>query len=1374
MKFGVLTCEAVLFEGNIPLYYFREAPLFCVRSLEIWNKVRNFAAGKKHIIAMTIDSILRHVSRLTLLCTALCATAAMAQGDNYLFRHIGVNDGLSQTTVYALLQDRTGFIWMGTKAGLNRYDGTAIRTYSHHAGQSGLTSDFVNALYEDPEGRIWVGTDEGVSLYSPLTDTFEPFLLKTSEGRCVTNNVTVIEGDGHHIYIASNEQGLFCYDADHGTLANYPLTGHPNVAGLTIDSSGRLWLGFFGGGLYYSTDHLRSLHPLRDSQGREPFMGDIVSAIVEHQPDRFIVGTDRHGLTMVDMTQPSVTPIVSTEGGKPVFVRDVAMNGQQVWAATEQGLYVYDLSTRHVAHYAHEPSNPFSLADNSLYALCRDRDGGMWIGSYFAGAAYLPRQLSAFERFMPQSGQATTLHGRHVREMVQDQHGQVWIGTEDGGLNIFNPTTRTFDFLDASADFPNVHGLCIDGDRLWVGTFSYGLKVVDITTRRVVASYAVGDGHGLRDNTIFSIHRSPQGELWLGTIRGLCRYDRTTDTFVYDPQLPAVLIDDILTDTQGRLWVATQTNGIFRQTSDGQWHNYSHHRQNDMASDRTIDLAIDAEGGIWAASEGGGVYRYDATQDRMQPVSLPLQPAISTVFQIVEDHSQTLWMSTYNSIISYHIPTGETRRHEPADGISDNIFNYSSSLLDQDGRIYLGTLDGFIRFSPSVWSAPTAGQPLIVASQLSIGGQPVSTTTPGSPLTQNIVSTRRLRLSHRQNSFALQLSALCYDRPQEGLMEYRLDNYDHQWQPMRADNVVAYSNLPAGHYRLRVRMKEAADDADGGYALDIRVSPHPLLSWWAQAVYGLLAVVAVYLLVRFFTLRQRYKRQHILDQFEHEKEQELYESKISFFTNVAHEIRTPLTLIKGPLEHIIASGRISDAAVSDDLNVMQQNTNRLHTLINQLLDFRKTEVNGLRLNFERCDTAQIVGSIVDRFRPTLRQRNIDVHISLPQEPLYAHVDREGFTKIVSNLVNNATKYGQSHVSITLTTEGDHLLLTVANDGNVIPQSMREQIFTPFFRVPADDHASTTTGTGIGLAMARAITELHGGTIRMDDSLEENVFCLRIPLSQKDSVVLDTIVTAATPQTAAASNPDAPTVLIVDDNPQMLAYEQQRLQADYNVISAANGEEALTRLRQSDVDVIVSDVMMHPVSGMELCRRVKHDVEMSHIPLILLTALTTEQAKMEGMESGADAYIEKPFSMDHLLTTIASLLHERQSVKRAYSESPFTPSDSVSISEADHDFLRRLEQIVERELTNSQLNVDMLASGMNMSRSSLNRKIRGTLNVSPNDFIRIERLKRAAQLLKAGRTHVADVCYQVGFSTPSYFTKCFYRQFGLLPKDFISS
>ncbi len=1336
---------------------------------------RIFAVELSTIAAKIRLMFIRLTSRLvvTLLCVWTVSQMVTAAPENYRFRHIGVKDGLSQTTVFTLLQDQTGFIWMGTKAGLNRYDGTSMHAYSHHAGQEGLPSDFISALYEAPDGSLWVGTDEGVAIYTPLTDSFRPFLQTTADGLGVTNNVTVIHGDGHNVYIASNEQGLFCYDTDRNTLTNYPLREHPNIAGLTVDTGGRLWIGFFGGGLYYSTDHLHSLHPLLDSQGREPFRGDIVSAVVEYQPDRFMVGTDRHGLSMLDLVQAEVTPIVTTEGGKPVFVRDIALSEQQVWVATEQGLYVYNMPSQQLSHYAHEPSNPFSLADNSLYSLCRDRDGGMWLGSYFAGAAYLPRQLSAFERFIPQAGLSTTLHGRHVREMVQDDHGQVWIGTEDGGLNIFNPATRTFDFLEASADFPNVHGLCIDGDRLWVGTFSYGLKVIDINTRRIVGSYAVGDGHGLRDNSIFSIHRSPQGDLWLGTIRGLCRYNRLTDTFDYDQLLPAVLIDDIITDPQGRLWVATQTNGVFRQTGQDSWHNYSHRQQTDIASDRAINLAVDAEGGIWVATEGGGIYRHDATRDRLQPVSLPLQPIVNTVFQMVEDHNQTLWMSTNNGIVSYHIPTGETLRHMPADGINDNIFNYSSSLLDNDGRIYLGTLDGFIRFSPSAWNQTAEKHPLIVASRLSIGGQDVEANTPGSPLTQSITNTHQLRLSHRQNSFALQLSALAYDLPQEGLMEYRLENYDHQWQPMRADNVVAYSNLPAGNYRLHVRLKQATATSDDDYTLDIRVKPHPLLSWWAQLVYVLLAAVLIYLLVRFFTLRNRFQRQAALERFEHEKEQELYESKISFFTNVAHEIRTPLTLIKGPLENIIKSGGIADKAISDDLHVMQQNTNRLHDLINQLLDFRKTEANGLHLNFERCDTAPIVSSIFERFRPTLRQRHIDARINVPQEPLYAHVDREGFTKIVSNLLNNATKYGESRVSVSLTTDNDQMVLTVANDGNIIPPGMREQIFTPFFRISSDDQ-STTTGTGIGLAMARALTELHGGTISMDDSLTENVFCLRIPLNQKDSVVLDSPASPASLLPSATPHPGTPTVLIVDDNAQMLAYEQQRLETDFNVVCASNGEEALARLRQTDVDVIVSDVMMEPVSGMELCRRVKHDVELSHIPLILLTALTTEQAKMEGMESGADAYIEKPFSMDYLLTTIDNLLHERQSVKRAYSESPFTAPESVSISQADNEFLHRLEKIIERELTNSELNVDMLANGMNMSRSSLNRKIRGTLNVSPNDFIRIERLKRAAALLKQGQTRVADVCYQVGFSTPSYFTKCFYRQFGLLPKDFISS
>ena len=1339
-------------------------------------------------------------SWLIAVCLWLAAVATYAQtaigtSENYLFRNIGVKDGLSQTTVFDILQDRTGFIWMCTKAGLNRYDGTTMRTYTHRNDGHSLGSDFATTICEAPDGRLWVGTEQGVYIYDPQMDTFAPFVTTTADGHRITNNVTVLECIGQQIYIAANEQGLFIYDTQQKKMRNLNFDGHPNVAGLQLDTDGRLWIGFFGGGLYF-IDHFQpalasaaSLQCFLDDTGNETFDGDIVSAVVEVSPGILMTGSDRHGLTEINTRSRHVRTIISSYGGRPIFGRSLTLYDNQVWVATEQGLFIYDIATQHLSHYVHEPSDPFSLADNSLYCICPDREGGMWIGSYFAGVNYLPRQAKGFKRFMPYD---TQLHGRHVREMVTDGEGRVWIGTEDMGLNIFDPQNETFSYVAPSSDFPNIHGLYIEGNQIWVGTFSYGLKILDTRTQRILRSYSVGDGHGLRDNTIFSICQDSEGTFWLGTIRGLCRYDSQHDRFVYEDHVPRILINKVSVSRHGDLWVATQTNGVYHRSTDGTWHHYSQANQRDMRSDKAIDLMEDAEGDIWVATQGGGIYRYLAAEDRLQHIDIDEQ--LTTVFQMVEAHDGTIWMSTFNHIASYQPDTGVSHIYEASDGVHDYQFNYSSSLSDSQGRVYFGTLNGFIRFMPTASSftkdAPVHnGTPQVVATNLRIQNSPTDIFTPESPLEQSITYTRELTLSHRQNSFTLQLSSLIFDQTQSRPMEYRMENYDQDWQPMRADNMVKYANLPAGNYTLRVRLLNADGSwNEDAYQLHIKVRPHPLLSTWAYIVYALLLAVFLYLVFRFFSLRSRYRRQHAMERFEHEMEQELYESKIRFFTNVAHEIRTPLTLIKTPLENIIEKVKSTDAPTNEqmnrlnsDLHVMQQNTTRLHDLINQLLDFRKTEANGLRLNFEHCDIGTVVNSIYERFMPTMQKRGLETSISLPQEPLIADVDREGFTKIVSNLLNNAVKYGEHHVTVTLTRNTDHLVLLVVNDGPQIPPQMRKQVFTPFFRIESKERSSTV-GTGIGLAMARSLTELHNGTIQIDDHPTLNIFHLQIPITQKD--VLPITNMAYEPNKSHESHephkshePSEPShphaILLVEDNEELLDYERQQLEQDYDVFCATNGEEALQLLRQHDIHLIVSDIMMEPMSGLELCKQVKQDVELSHIPVILLTALTTQQAKMQGMENGADAYIEKPFSLGFLRQTISRLLAERESAKKAFAESPFTATESVSISQADNEFLQHLKKVVEKHMNNSDLNVDLLASEMHMSRSSLNRKIRGTLDISPNEYIKIERLKQAAILLKSGKAKIANICYEVGFSTPSYFTKCFYKQFGLLPKEFMT-
>ena len=861
--------------------------------------------------------------------------------------------------------------------------------------------------------------------------------------------------------------------------------------------------------------------------------------------------------------------------------------------------------------------------------------------------------------------------------------------------------------------------------------------------------------------------------MYLGTIRGLCTYIANTQTFVYDRAVPPVLINDVSFDSRGNLWLATQTNGVFMR-HNGRWINFRA-TQSGLTSDKALSIFEDSEGTIWVTTQGGGVCRFSFSTRRFKPLQQVALNSTSTFFRMEEDGDGVLWLSGYAGFVRYDPRSGDVRTYNNRTMLLDNQFNYNSSLIDKRGRIYFGSLSGIVRFSPSALKKEQR-VPRLVATDLYIGNEHVDNFTKDTPLEQNIVFTRKLSLAYNQNSFRLHVVPLSYSRQNWASLEYKLEGFDKGWQPMGADFFMTYANLPAGSYQLVVRMKDQNGKAyPGEYKLDIDVRPFFLFSFWAKLFYVVLLGVLVWLFMRYWNRRSETRRRQAMEAFETRKEQELYQSKIHFFTNVAHEIRTPLTLILGPLENILGTQKVKDNDVKEDLNIMYENTRRLTDLINQLLDFRKTEKDGLRLNFEYCNLTKLVTDIYNRFRSAMRERNINATLSLQGNNLHGYVDHEGFTKIVSNLVNNAVKYCLSYISVTLKTDDTQLFLTVANDGNIIPMDLREKIFEPFFHIDTTEHS--TSGTGIGLALARSLAELHNGHLCMGDEADMNVFVLTLPLVQDVPVRLggngigDVTPMKAESTTTQGTQAKPHTLLLVEDNVQMLEYEKRCLEKEYNIVTATDGEEALLQMERNDVNLVVTDVMMEPMDGMELCRRIKYNVNLSHIPVIILTAVTSERGKMEGMESGADAYIVKPFSMDFLSQTVQNLLRQREEIKKMYATSPFVSASSASISPADADFLERLKAAVMRNIGNSDFNVDLLAAEMNMSRTSLNRKVRGTLDQSPNNYIRIERLKAAAEMLKSGDKKVNEVCYNVGFSSPSYFTKCFYEQFGILPKEF---
>ena len=562
--------------------------------------------------------------------------------------------------------------------------------------------------------------------------------------------------------------------------------------------------------------------------------------------------------------------------------------------------------------------------------------------------------------------------------------------------------------------------------------------------------------------------------------------------------------------------------------------------------------------------------------------------------------------------------------------------------------------------------------------------------------------------------------------------------------------------------------------------LRIEILPPLYLTGWAYCIYTLLFIGCS--LYTFWYFKQRSNRRHHrqLEKFEQEKEREIYRAKFDFFTNVAHEIRTPLTLIKGPLENILQR-KLVDAETREDLNIMQQNTERLLNLTNQLLDFRKAESQGYRLDFAECDITQILHDTYLRFTSAARQKGLDFTLKMPEQTFYAHVNKEAFTKILSNLFNNAMKYAATYVHVSLEVEGQEREKSVfrvrtVNDGALIPIGMREAIFKPFVRLNEQGNGQVTTGTGIGLALARSLAELHKGSLVVTDKTDVNEFCLTLPVVQEQIIVLPNEEAHAKHETVHTEPVETkngnPSVLVVEDNPDVLSFISKQMSHSYEVLTASDGAEALKVLDKNFVSLVISDVMMPVMDGFELCKRIKADVNYSHIPVILLTAKTDMQSKLEGLELGADSYIEKPFSPEYLVAVSTNLIKNREKLRQAFAQSPFVEVKTVAQTKADEEFVEKLNEIILTNMDNSEFTSDALADHLGMSRSNFYRKIKGVLGMTPNEYIRVERLKRAAQLMKEGKDRVTEVCYAVGFSSPSYFAKCFQKQFGVLPKDFV--
>ncbi|MFA6728188.1 MAG: response regulator, partial [Prevotella sp.] len=1010
------------------------------------------------------------------------------------------------------------------------------------------------------------------------------------------------------------------------------------------------------------------------------------------------------------------------------------------------------------------PYDPYSLSTNSLYNFCKDQENGIWIGSYSGGVNYYS-PFQPFTKYYAYPGESV-MKGDLVHDIITDQYDNLWIATEDAGLNKLDTQTGHYTNYQPqqgrkSISRTNLHGLVAIGDKLWVGSLN-GIDLLNIRSGEVLKHYTLG-----ANSSIVIMKELPNGMLLVGTSNGMYQYQEESDLFVLHPAFPTrSRIQSILEDHTGKIWVGTAHHGIYYyDPADMMMHPFDLEKSPTFSDKVVNDIYEDEEHNLWFASFNG-VKKYDfLTGDITRYTVKNGMPANST-YRILPDKSKNLWISTTNGLVCLDPVTERIKVYTQDHGIITNQFNYNSSWKDRNGRMYFGMVKGMISFIPEEIREFT-NEAHVYLTNMTVFNKTVDMNIPTIPISfrESIV------LTHEQSTFTINFSALSYIAPNKTEYAYCMEGLDDNWTYLKNSHTVYYTKLRPGKYTFKVRGANVSGIwSDTPTILHITI----LQPWWfsssAILVYVCLCIAFCLLMVYSFIHKNRRRMLRGMQQFEDEKEKELYQAKIDFFINIAHEIRTPLTLIKSPLEKVMNNKSLQEDA-KDYLSVVDKNANRLLALVNQLLDFRKTEIKGYNLNFVQVDIVTLIHDICSRFRDTAEGASLLLNVKSNTKSLYAFIDKEAFTKIISNLLSNAIKYAKANIQlfITYVENEDQFVIEVSNDGEEIPAELKAKIFEPFFRGESSLHKS---GTGLGLPLARSLAEMHRGTLSVEDVVVGfTTFRLCVPINQPNSIRLEEqqSILATTNQPIYDMDSSRPTILVVEDNLEMQNFIAQEINSVYNVVVATNGHEALLILQEYSVQLILSDIMMPVIDGFDLLKKVK--TELDHIPVILLTAKNTMQSRLDGLELGADAYIEKPFSMDLVMAQIANLLSNRNNMRAYYFNSPIANMKSMAYTKADENFLEKLNDIILSEIDNPNLDVVLVAGAMSMSRPTLYRKINALSNLTPNELINITRLKKAAELILEGKMKIYEISEAVGFNSQSYFSRSFSKQFGMTPSQY---
>ncbi|TKG95530.1 hybrid sensor histidine kinase/response regulator [Puteibacter caeruleilacunae] len=1312
-----------------------------------------------------------------------CYNEAIAEIEvvNYNMIHLSVENGLSHNTIRKVYQDQEGVVWIGTEDGLNRYNGAEISKYFHSPNDdTSLPSAKINDIYQDRIGQMWVGTTKGLCLYVPEIDGFKRF-DNISEFGCNE----ILEDQNGTVWLATR-RGLYFYLQEYDRFERllFSSFGTKKLDNASIykikEINDSEFLLSTSTGLFVFNYAEKSLSRITTANIKDK--GRILLSFIYKDKDGIVwIGNKGGGLYQLERKDNSFSlneVYKDLLGSIPLrdFVQDKSDN---IWIATYGGIYIID-ALGNIKLIKPDSSNPSGLSYLSTTKLLVDRDQSVWIGTSYGGVNIYRKRNNVFRNIWMRYNDAG-MTSSAIWGITKVDDDKLWIGTQGSGIAVYDERGGTISrFKQTPLKNANIHGFCNDGaGGVFIGTHRKGIYHYEFRTKRL-QKLNVGP-----DNLdVATMHRDTQGNIWVGAFNAKPIVLHKLGGRYVEKEMPWKTYDikrltSIGEDQEGRIYCSGAKKLLVYDPSSGRFSAYvggiDLEEVQQLSSSRILCYYEDSHRNMWIGTMGSGLIRLTEKRDSFQIYTVHDGLVNNTIYGILEKEDR-LWISTNAGLMTFDKDFKQHKTYDIADGLPTNQFTVDATY-QQDGNLYFGSIKGVTFFNPEELADDTTNFKIGI-DDIKVLNKSVRYELQKGQYLKMQNGWQELNLSHRESAISFKFLSYFYGAPGKLEYRYRLNGFDKQWKRTKT-GIASYSNLLPGEYRFEVKVA----NPDGYWSnkvatVSFKINPPWWKTWWAYTGYIVVVIGLILLSRNIMHERIRAKEKLRLAEMEKAQEKALAQLKLNIFTNISHDFRTPLSLISGPIDELYEGEQ--DHKKKKLLEITRRNAARLLNLINTILDFRKAEHGALVLNSEEVNVREFIDAQLVAFSEVAERKGIHVKTKFDPSVTMWNFDWLKMSSVIYNLLGNAIKFSEKgdQICVYVCDGVEELCIDVEDSGRGIPKEQIEHVFDQFYQVHPTDE-SKLKGSGIGLALTKELIELHNGTITVkSDDAGGTTFKIRLPRLTGDTVIPTihdipdySYEVEPVQETQSTVENSLPVLLLVDDSVDLRAFLADALSAQYNVLTAEDGQQGLDILTKERVDLIISDVMMPVMDGFEFCSRVKNDINTSHIPFVLLTAKDSDEDGIKGMEIGADVYLAKPFKMRFLRAQLANLDKLRGQLHNQFKQVETIEAAELKLNDVDRQFIEQVIDVIHANLDNPEVSTEFLATELGLSRSTLYRKITSIAGKGSKEFIRYIRLQKAAELLKNSNITISEVAYQVGFSTPSYFASSFKKEFGILPKEY---